>query len=83
MGKEYFVSFENFFLSFSTLFLVTSGDNWSNIAFDTTRDDFFNCTPTTCGNSINLILEINILWFVIYFTIVNYIILNLFIFILL
>jgi hypothetical protein len=55
LGKEYFVSFENFFLSYSTLFLVTIGDHWSNIGFDTSRDDLFNCTPTTCGNSLNLI----------------------------
>jgi hypothetical protein len=67
----------------STLFLVSIGSELSSIAFDTTRDSSFNCTPTTCGNSKYFILEINILWFLIFFVIVNYIILNLFIFILL
>jgi hypothetical protein len=51
LGVQSYVGFDNFFLSFLTLFRISTGEDWYKIMFDTTRTAEYDCTPgDSCGS---------------------------------
>lgn len=76
IGDQRYVNFENFQNAFVTLLRASTGEDWHKIMYDYARTDDWNCTSSSCGNYAN------ILYFILFVIMQQYIMLNLFILVL-
>ena len=83
---DVYVNFSNFQNAFLVLFRQSTGESWPQIMFDTTRTVENNCVPNqSCGSgSISnfLISVFYVLFFIVFITLQQYIMLNLYILVL-